>query len=55
MLVNPKVSVVIPRFNNGDFINEALESVLSKTFSDVEILVIDDRLTGNTKKVLARL
>jgi len=44
-LANPKVSVVIPVRNCRDFIHEAIESVLTQSFSDLEVLVIDDGST----------
>ena len=37
-----RVSIVIPCFNHGAFIEEALESVYAQTFSDYEIIVVDD-------------
>ncbi|MBW6474931.1 MAG: glycosyltransferase [Anaerolineaceae bacterium] len=37
-----KVSIVIPVFNGGDYLQEAIESALAQTYKNVEILVIND-------------
>jgi glycosyltransferase involved in cell wall biosynthesis len=42
MTLRPQVSVLIPCFNAGPFISETLESVLSQTWSKIEIIVVDD-------------
>ena len=48
------VSVVIPTYNYGHFVNEAIESVFSQTYKDLEMLVIDDGSTDETQDLLER-
>jgi len=38
----PKVSVVIPCYNHGKFIDEAVDSILNQTFQDFEIIIVND-------------
>jgi len=47
-----KVSVIIPTHNYGRYLGEALRSVLSQTFTDYEVLVIDDGSTDHTRTVI---
>jgi glycosyltransferase involved in cell wall biosynthesis len=52
---NPKVSVVIPCYNDENYILEAVQSVLDQTFQDFEIIIVDDGSNEATKKVLANI
>jgi glycosyltransferase involved in cell wall biosynthesis len=47
-----KISVVIPCYNLGEYLDEAVESVLSQTFQDFEILVVDDGSTDAATRAL---
>ena len=51
---NPAVSIIIPNYNTAQYIGETLDSVLAQTFTDYEIIVINDAApdTDELKKVL---
>lgn len=47
-----RVSVIIPTYNSARYLPEALESVLNQTYSDFEVLVMDDGSTDETTEVV---
>jgi glycosyltransferase involved in cell wall biosynthesis len=51
----PLVSVIIPTFNRAECLPFAIESVLSQSFTETEILVSDDGSTDNTAQVVAAI
>ena len=49
----PLVSVIIPTYNRGWIVKEAIESVLAQDFSDYELIVVDDGSDDRTSEILA--
>lgn len=51
---DPLVSVIIPTYNRWPWVGEAIESVLGQTFTDFELIVVDDGSTDETAERLYR-
>jgi glycosyltransferase involved in cell wall biosynthesis len=53
MKSQPRVSIVVPSYNYGRYVGQAINSLLAQTLSDLEIVVIDDCSSDETAVVLA--
>ncbi len=50
--MKPLVSIVIPTFNHGRYLREAIDSVLAQSYARIELIVVDDGSTDDTARVL---
>lgn len=48
METDPKVTVVMPVYNEEELVGKAIQSLLDQTYKDIEVIVIDDGSTDNT-------
>ena len=51
-MATPTVSVIIPAYNGQRWLPEAAQSVLSQTYPDLELIIVDDGSTDGTRKVI---
>lgn len=52
---SPLISVVIPAYNAGILLHDAVESVLAQTFSDFELIILDDGSSDDTWEICQKL
>ena len=52
---SPLVSVIVPAYNRADCVENAVSSILAQTYSNLEIIVVDDGSTDGTLQILERL
>lgn len=53
-MTNPTVSVIVPAFNNERLLPRALDSIIAQTFTDWEIVLVDDGSVDGTPDVAAQ-
>ena len=51
----PLVSVMMTSYNHEGFIREAIESVLSQSFTDFELIIVDDASKDESRKIISEL
>ena len=51
----PKVSVIVPAFNCEKFLYKCIESIRNQSYSNIEIIVVNDGSTDNTEKIVLNM
>jgi glycosyltransferase involved in cell wall biosynthesis len=51
--MTPKVSILVPTYNYAHYIGEAIESALNQTYTNFELIIIDDQSKDNTDEIVA--
>lgn len=50
--INPKISIIVPVYNTERYIKEMLESVRLQTFTDYEVIIINDGSTDGSREII---
>ena len=53
--INPLVSIIIPAYNVGKYIEECVQSIIKQTYNNIEIIVVDDGSPDETPYIIDRL
>jgi len=54
MYLEPLVSIIVPVYNSEGFILDTLQSILNQTYSNFEVIIVNDGSTDNTKNLLSQ-
>ncbi len=50
----PRISIVVPSYNQGQFIEQTLKSIIDQAYPNLELIVVDGQSTDNTVEVIKR-
>ena len=48
----PLVSIIIPNYNHADYLEERITSILNQTYTNYEIIILDDKSTDNSIEII---
>lgn len=51
--IKPSVSVIVPNFNHAAYLRQRLDSIVNQTLNDIEIIILDDASTDDSRNVIA--
>ena len=52
MISSHTISVVMPVYNDAPFLNEAIDSILCQSYTDFELIIIEDASTDNSLEII---
>ena len=52
-MTRPRMSIIVPVFNMSMYLNQTIQSLISQSLKDIEIIYIDDASTDNSKDILS--
>ena len=52
IIYKPKVSIIVPVYNEKEYLHECLDSLINKTLEDIEIICVDDGSKDNSGEIL---
>lgn len=55
ILSKEKISIIIPTYNREKLIIRSINSILNQTYHNIEVILVDDGSTDNTKKVISQI
>lgn len=50
---NPLISIIVPVYNTERYLSECLNSIVHQTYTNIEIIIVDDASTDNSYKIIA--
>ena len=50
----PKASVVIVNFNNANYLEKCIQSLLNQSYQNIEMIIVDDKSTDNSQEIIKR-
>ena len=51
---HPLVSIIMPSYNHGRHIAKSIDSIIKQTYTNWELIIVDNNSTDNTKKILSK-
>lgn len=50
----PKVSVIVPNYNHAPYLQKRIDSILAQTFTDFELILMDDNSSDNSREIIEK-